>query len=119
MEDKNKDKQKRDMQLYLWLYVVPFSAVCWVGVLVVGLIALFIFACSAKYFFVNILVGIIGHALGGSNVFPAFVLTFIASCVVAVLVFSEVILIKKYIKFIKDFQKEKKEKLSSLNISQE
>ena len=112
MADKNKDKEKRDAKLYQWLYITPFSIIGGIGVLVVALIAIFAFICSAKYL-------VVSFTLESAKIFPALVLTFIGFCVVAVLVFSEVILIKKYIKSIKEFQKEKKEALSSSDNSQE
>ncbi len=71
----------------------------------VAIVALFVFICSAKYL-------VVSFTLGSAKIFPALVLTFIGFCVVAVLVFSEVILIKKYIKSIKEFIKEKKDGLS-------
>ena len=100
MADKNKDKAKKDMQLYQWLYITPFSIIGGVGVLVVALVAIFTLICSAKYL-------VVSFTLPSSKIFPALVLTFIGFCVTAALVFSEVILIKKYIKAIKDFSKEK------------
>ena len=104
MENKSKDKAKKDMQLYQWLYITPFSVIAALGVISVALIAIFIFICSAKYL-------IVSFSLPGAKIFPALVLTFIGFCVVAVLVLSEIILIKKYIKAIKEFNKEKKEVL--------
>lgn len=112
MENKNKDKAKRDVKLYQWLYITPFSIIGGIGVLVVALIAVFVFICSAKYL-------VVSFTLESAKIFPALVLTFIGFCIVAVLVISEVSLIKKYIKSIKDFQKEKKEELSSSENSQE
>ena len=106
MADKNTDKEKKNIQLYQWLYITPFSVLAWVGVIVVAIIALFVFICSAKYLVASFM-------LESAKIFPALVLTFIGLCVTAVLVFSEVILIKKYIKAIKDFQKEKQEVLDS------
>lgn len=100
MADKHTDKTKKDMKLYQWFYITPFSVIGGIGVIAVAIIALFIFVCSAKYLVASFM-------LEGAKIFPALVLTFIGFCVVAVLVFSEVILIKKYVKAIKDFQKEK------------
>ena len=111
MADKNKDKAKKDMQLYQWLYITPFSVLAWVGIIVVAVIALFVFICSAKYLVASFM-------LESAKIFPALVLTFIGLCVTAVLVFSDVILIKKYIKAIKEFLKEKQETLVSQNNSQ-
>ncbi|MDE6276308.1 MAG: hypothetical protein K2M75_07245 [Clostridia bacterium] len=106
MADKNTDKAKKDMKLYQWLYITPFSVLAWAGIIVVAVIALFVFICSAKYLVASFM-------LENAKIFPALVLTFIGLCVTAVLVFSEVILIKKYIKAIKDFQKEKQEAMDS------
>lgn len=108
MADKNTNKTKKDMQLYQWLYITPFSVLAWVGIIVVAVIALLIFICSAKYIVASFM-------LESAKIFPALVLTFIGLFVTAVLVFSEVILIKKYFKAIKDFQKEKQEAMSSQN----
>ncbi len=68
----------------------------------VAIVALFVFLCSAKYL-------VVSFTLGSAKIFPALVLTFIGFCVVAALVFSEIILINKYIKSIKEFIKEKKD----------
>ena len=111
MADKNKDKEKRDARLYQWLYITPFSVLAWVGIAVVAVIALFVFICSAKYVVASFM-------LESAKIFPALVLTFVGLCVTAVLVFSDVILIKKYIKTIKDFQKEKQEVLDSQSSQQ-
>ena len=108
MADKNTDKAKKDMQLYQWLYFTPFSVLAWVGIVVVALIALFVFICSAKYVVASFM-------LDSAKIFPALVLTFIGLCVTAVLVFSDVILIKKYIKATKAFLKEKQEVFNSQN----
>ncbi len=102
MANNNNDKTKKNIKLYQWLYVTPFSVIGGVGVLAVAIVALFVFICSAKYL-------VVSFTLGSAKIFPALVLTFIGFCVVAALVFSEVILIKKYIKSIKEFIKEKKE----------
>lgn len=106
MEDKNKDKAKKDMKLYQWLYITPFSVIGGIGVIAVAIVAILIFVCSAKYL-------VVSFTLESAKIFPALVLTFIGLCVVAVLVFSEVILIKKYIKSLKEFIKERKEVISS------
>ena len=113
MDDKNKDKEKtkKDITLYQWLYITPFSILAWVGIIVVAVIALFVFICSAKYI-------VVSFTLESAKIFPALVLTFIGLCVTAVLVYSEVILIKKYIKSIKEFQKEKREILNSQDSQQ-
>lgn len=102
MENKSKDKAKKDMLLYQWLFVTPFSVLGALGVLVVGIMALLIFVTSAKYV-------VASFTLESANIFPAFVLTIISLGVVAVLVYSEIILIKKYIKSIKEFIKEKRD----------
>ncbi len=107
MENKSKDKEKKDMKLYQWLYITPFSVIGGIGVIAVAIVAILIFVCSAKYL-------VVSFTLESAKIFPAMVLTFIGLCVVAVLVFSEIILIKKYIKALKEFIKEKKE-LSSDN----
>lgn len=107
MENKSKDKEKKDMKLYQWLYITPFSVIGGIGVIAVAIVAILIFVCSAKYL-------VVSFTLESAKIFPAMVLTFIGLCVVAVLVFSEIILIKKYIKAFKEFIKEKKE-LSSDN----
>lgn len=104
MADKNTDKAKKDMQLYQWLYITPFSVLAWAGIIIVAVIALFVFICSAKYLVASFM-------LESAKIFPALVLTFIGLCITAVLVLSEVILIKKYIKAIKAFQKEKRKSL--------
>ena len=106
MEDKNKDKAKKDMKLYQWLYITPFSVIGGIGVIAVAIVAILIFVCSAKYL-------VVSFTLESAKIFPALVLTFIGLCVVAALVFSEVILIKKYIKSLKEFIKERKEIISS------
>ncbi|MDE6474861.1 MAG: hypothetical protein K2L70_07175 [Clostridia bacterium] len=102
MEDKNKDKAKKDMKLYQWFYITPFSIIGGIGVIAVAIVAILIFVCSAKYLVVSFM-------LESAKIFPALVLTFIGFCVVAALVFSEIILIKKYIKALKEFFKEKEE----------
>lgn len=107
MENKSKDKAKKDMKMYQWLYITPFSVIGGIGVIAVAIVAILIFVCSAKYL-------VVSFTLESAKIFPAMVLTFIGLCVVAVLVFSEIILIKKYIKALKEFIKEKKE-LSSDN----
>lgn len=106
MEDKNKDKAKKDIKLYQWLYITPFSVIGGIGVIVVAIMALFVFICSAKYL-------VVSFTLESAKIFPALVLTFIGFCVVAALIFSEVILIKKYIKSIKEFIKERNEVLGN------
>ncbi len=102
MADNNNDKTKKNIKLYQWLYVTPFSVIGGVGVLAVAIVALFVLICSAKYL-------VVSFTLESAKIFPVLVLTFIGFCVVAALVFSEVILIKKYIRSIKEFIKEKKE----------
>ena len=104
MENNSKDKAKKDMQVYQGFFIA-FSILGALGVLVVGLIAIFAFVCSAKYL-------VVSFSLGSAKIFPALVLTFIGFFVTATLVLSEVILIKKYIKSLNDFKKEKKEVLS-------
>ncbi|MDE5756400.1 MAG: hypothetical protein K2I23_04850 [Clostridia bacterium] len=111
MADKNTDKAKKDMKLYQWFYITPFSIIGGIGVIVVAIVAILVFVCSAKYLVASFM-------LEGAKIFPALVLTFIGLCVVAVLVFSEVILIKKYIKSLKEFLKERQEALASPNSSQ-
>ncbi|MCX4362064.1 MAG: hypothetical protein OSJ74_01570 [Clostridia bacterium] len=106
MEDKDKDKAKKDIKLYQWLYITPFSVIGGIGVIVVAIMALFVFICSAKYL-------VVSFTLESAKIFPASVLTFIGFCVVAALIFSEVILIKKYIKSIKEFIKERNEVLGN------
>ncbi len=106
MEDKDKDKAKKDIKLYQWLYITPFSVIGGIGVIVVAIMALFVFICSAKYL-------VVSFTLESAKIFPALVLTFIGFCVVAALIFSEVILIKKYIKSIKEFIKERNEVLGN------
>ncbi|MDE6210967.1 MAG: hypothetical protein K2K85_06020 [Clostridia bacterium] len=102
MADKNKEKAKKDMKMYQWLYFTPFSIIGAIGVIAVAIVAILIFVCSAKYL-------VVSFTLESAKIFPALVLTFIGLCVVAVLVFSEVILIKKYIKALKEFIEEKEE----------
>ena len=96
------DKKKKDMLLYQWLFVTPFSVIGALGVLAVGIMALLIFVTSAKYVVASFM-------LESAKIFPALVLTIISLGVVAVLVFSEIILIKKYIKSLKEFIKEKRD----------
>ena len=92
--------------MYQWLYITPFSVIGGIGVIVVAIMALFVFICSAKYL-------VVSFTLESAKIFPALVLTFIGFCVVAALIFSEVILIKKYIKSIKEFIKERNEVLGN------
>ncbi|MDE5654247.1 MAG: hypothetical protein K2I46_01385, partial [Clostridia bacterium] len=66
----NNDKEKKNMKLYQWLYIMPFSIIGALGVLVVALIALFVFICSAKYL-------VVSFTLESAKIFPALVLTFI------------------------------------------
>ena len=99
------EKKKKDMILYQWLFVTPFSILAAIGVLVVGIMALLIFVTSAKYVVASFM-------LDGAKIFPAFVLTLISLGVVAVLVYSEIILIKKYIKSMREFLQERKQILS-------
>ena len=63
--------------------------------------AVLIFICSAKYVAVS-------FTLGSAKIFPAIILTLICLGVVATLVYSEVLIIKKYIKSAKEFVEEKK-----------
>lgn len=102
----NKEKAKKDIMIYQWLYIVPFSVIGGVGIIATAVVALFVFICSAKYVVASFM-------LDGAKIFPALVLTFIGLCVVATLVFSIVLLIKKYIKSIKGFIKEREEILNS------
>lgn len=96
------EKKKKDMLLYQWLFVTPFSILGALGVLVVGIMALLIFVTSAKYVVASFM-------LDGAKIFPALVLTIISLGVVAVLVYSEIILIKKYIKSMREFLAERKQ----------
>ena len=102
----NKEKAKKDIMIYQWLYIVPFSVIGGVGIIATAVVALFVFMCSAKYVVASFM-------LDSGKIFPALVLTFIGLCVVATLVFSIVLLIKKYIKSIKGFIKEREEILNS------
>ena len=111
MADKNTDKAKKEITLYQWLYFTPFSIIGAIGVIAVAIVAILVFVCSAKYLVASFM-------LESAKIFPALVLTFIGLCVVAALVFSEVILIKKYIKSLKEFLKERQEVLASPNNSQ-
>lgn len=105
MENKEAEKAKKDIMLYQWLYILPFSILGGVGILAIAVVALLVFICSAKYVVASFM-------LDGAKIFPALVLTFIGLCVVAVLVFSIVLVIKKYIKALKDFLKERDEILN-------
>lgn len=99
------------MLLYQWLFVTPFSVIGALGVLAVAIMALLIFVTSAKYVVASFM-------LESAKIFPAIVLTIISLGVVAVLVFSEIILIKKYIKSLKEFLAERKQVLSDANKSE-
>jgi len=98
------DKKKRDVLLYQWLFFIPFSAIAAIGVIAVGIVALFIFICSAKYL-------VVSFTLESARIFPALVLTIICLGVVAALVYSDVILVRKYIKSAKEFVEEKNKTL--------
>ena len=106
MDNKDQEKAKKDIMIYQWLYIVPFSVIGGVGIIATAVVALFVFICSAKYVVASFM-------LDSGKIFPALVLTFIGLCVVATLVFSIVLLIKKYIKSIKGFIKEREEILNS------
>ncbi|MDE6189016.1 MAG: hypothetical protein K2G37_01850 [Clostridia bacterium] len=94
------DKKKKDVLLYQWLFITPFSILAAIGVLIVAIMALLIFVTAAKY-------AVASFMLESAQIFPALVLTIISLGVVAALVFSEIILIKKYVKSIREFLKEK------------
>ena len=111
MENKSKDKAKKDMVLYQWLFFTPFSVIGALGVLAVGIMALLVFVTSAKYVVASFM-------LESAKIFPAIVLTIISLGVVAVMVYSEIILIKKYIKSLKEFLKEKRDVLDGDNARQ-
>lgn len=96
--------KKRDVLLYQWLFFIPFSAIAAIGVIAVGIVALFIFICSAKYL-------VVSFTLESARIFPALVLTIICLGVVAALVYSDVILVRKYIKSAKEFVEEKNKTL--------
>ena len=98
------DKKKRDVLLYQWLFFIPFSAIAAIGVIAVGIVALFIFICSAKYL-------VVSFTLESARIFPALVLKIICLGVVAALVYSDVILVRKYIKSAKEFVEEKNKTL--------
>lgn len=98
------EKKKRDVLLYQWLFFIPFSAIAAIGVIAVGIVALFIFICSAKYL-------VVSFTLESARIFPALVLTIICLGVVAALVYSDVILVRKYIKSAKEFVEEKNKTL--------
>ncbi len=100
------DKKKRDVLLYQWLFFIPFSAIAAIGVIAVGIVALFIFICSAKYL-------VVSFTLESARIFPALVLTIICLGVVAALVYSDVILVRKYIKSAKEFVEEKNKTLQN------
>lgn len=101
MADKDPQKAKKDFQLYL-LFYIAFSVIGGIGVIVVAIMALLVFICSAKYL-------VTSFTLGSAKIFPSLVLTFIGFCVVAVLIVSEILLITKYIKATKELIKEKRE----------
>lgn len=94
------EKEKKDFLLYQWLFFIPFSVLAMLGALIVSFFALFIFICGAKYIVASFM-------LEKSVIFPALVITFIALGVVAVLVYSVVLVIKKYIKAVESFKEEK------------
>lgn len=95
------EKEKKDFLLYQWLFFIPFSVLAMLGGLIVSIIALFLFICGAKYVVASFM-------LEKSQIFPAVVMTLTTLTVVAVLVFSVVLLIKKYIKAVDNFKEEKK-----------
>ncbi|MDE6758989.1 MAG: hypothetical protein K2O95_06455 [Clostridia bacterium] len=99
------EKKKKDLMLYQWLFITPFSILGALGALIVGIMALLIFITSAKYVVASFM-------LESAKIFPAFVLTVISLGVVAALVYSEIILIKKYIKSMREFLAEKKQILT-------
>ena len=96
------DKKKKDVILYQWLFVVPFSVLAAVGVIVIAIMMLLIFVTAAKYVVASFM-------LESAQIFPAIVLTIISLGVVAILVFSEILLIKKYIKSMREFLVERKQ----------
>lgn len=102
------EKKKKDLILYQWLFVTPFSILGALGVLIVGIMALLIFITSAKYVVASFM-------LESSKIFPALLLTIISLGVVAALVYSEIILIKKYIKSMREFLAEKKQILTEVD----
>lgn len=95
------EKEKKDFLLYQWLFFIPFSVLAMLGGLIVSLIALFLFICAAKY-------TVASFMLESDKIFLAVILTLSIYAVVAVLVFSVVMLIKKYIKAVDNFKEEKK-----------
>lgn len=99
------EKEKKDFKLYQWLFFIPFSVLAMLGALIVSFFALFIFVCGAKYVVASFM-------LESGRIFPAIVMTIIALGVVAVLVYSVVLIIKKYIKAVGDFRQEKQKVFS-------
>ena len=96
------NKKQKDFKIYQWLFFTPFSIIGAAGVIVVAFMALFTFICWAKYVVASFM-------LESAKIFPAIVLTAICLCVVAILVYSDILLVKKYIKSIKEFIREKNE----------
>ena len=94
-------KEKKDFLLYQWLFFIPFIVLAKLGGMLVSIIALFLFICGAKYVVASFM-------LEKSQIFPAVVMTLTTLAVVAVLVFSVVLLIKRYIKAVDNFKEEKK-----------
>lgn len=94
------EKEKRDFLLYQWLFFVPFSVLAMLGALIVSVFALFIFITTARY-------ALTIYLNPNSIIFYVFVMVLIAFIVVAALVYSVVMIIKKYIKAVKDFRLER------------
>lgn len=94
------EKEKKDFVLYQWLFFIPFSVLAMLGALIVSFFALFIFVCGAKYVVASFM-------LEKSQIFPAVVMTLITLAVAAVLAYSVALVIKRYIKAVKEFKAEK------------
>ena len=62
----NKEKAKKDIMIYQWLYIVPFSVIGGVGIIATAVVALFVFICSAKYVVASFM-------LDSGKIFPALV----------------------------------------------
>ena len=73
MDNKDQEKAKKDIMIYQWLYIVPFSVIGGVGIIATAVVALFVFICSAKYVVASFM-------LDSGKIFPALVLTFIGLC---------------------------------------
>lgn len=101
-------KEKKDFLIYQWCYFVPFSVLAVIGVLIVSIMAILIGVCSLKYL-------VKSFSLESSLIFPALILTIICLGVVAVLVYSVILLIRKYISSVGRFIEEKKEAYSENN----